>query len=60
MVSFTLLPAVKKAVFAAAQTKLGPSYFVRALATSSEKFSQIDKNSHYVVDTKIKQSRIGS
>ena len=31
-VSFSQLPAVKKAtIFGAAQTKLGPSYFVRAL-----------------------------
>ena len=34
MVSFSQLPAVKKdTIFGAAQTKLGPSYFVRALPT---------------------------
>ena len=32
MLSFSQLPAVKKdIIFGAAQTKLGPSYFVRAL-----------------------------
>ena len=33
MVSFSQLPAVKKTIFGAVQTKLGPSYFVRALDT---------------------------
>ena len=37
MVSFSQLPAVKKdTIFGAAQTKLGPSYFVRALADVTE------------------------
>ena len=35
MVSFSQLPAVKKdTIFGAPQTKLGPSYFVRALEQS--------------------------
>ena len=45
MVSFSQLPAVKRdTIFGASQTKLGPSYFIRALESDlNELGSKLEK-----------------